>query len=219
MKCKLAYPKIPDGKNCPLKNCVAFEKYDGTNFHWIWRAHKGWCEFGTRRTRFPMDNVGEELFNKEHPGLEGASEVFWRDGLDVELDKYLHNKYYLDEDFENREVILFTEFFGPNSFAGSHRINDIKQHVIFDVMVNGKLLPPEEFIKQYQDFGIAKVLYRGKYTGQFVEDVRKGKYTSGEGVVCKGLVGNDVYMTKIKTNAYLERLKNAFPNEWRNYWE
>jgi hypothetical protein len=217
MKCALAYPKIPDGHNCPLKKCLAFEKYDGTNFHWKWKG--GWQEFGTRRTKFAFDNVGEELFQRAHPGLETAPEIFWQDGLDVELDKYLYNKYYKDIDFENREVIIFSEFFGPNSFAGTHKEEDIKQHIIFDVMVDGKFLSPEEFLRDYQQFNIAKVVYSGKYTGQFVEDVRKGKYTSGEGVVCKGLVDGRVYMTKIKTNSYLERLKYEFPKEWQNYWE
>lgn len=213
MKCGLKYPKIPDGKNCPLKKCVAFEKYDGTNFHWKWSG--GWREFGTRRTKFAFDNVGEEYFQQAHPGLEGAPEAFYEAA--EKLDEYLHNKYWTP-DTEN-EIIIFSEFFGPNSFAGSHKEEDIKQHIIFDVMVNGKLLSPEDFIKDYQPFNIAKVVYSGKYTGQFVEDVRKGKYTSGEGVVCKGIVDGQVYMTKIKTNSYLERLKYEFPKEWQNYWE
>jgi hypothetical protein len=40
---------------------------------------------------------------------------------------------------------------------------------------------------------------RGKFTGKFIEDVRKGKYAVAEGVVCKG--GNsaeDLWMVKIK---------------------
>lgn len=209
MKCSLAYPKIPDGHNCPLKKCLAFEKYDGTNFHWKWK--NGWQEFGTRRTKFLFGEEGE--FFLAHPGLEDAIEIFWNNGLAHKLNSYLHEKY------SNTEVIIFSEFFGPNSFAGTHKEDDVKQHIIFDVMVDGKFLSPEEFLRDYQQFNIAKVVYSGKYTGQFVEDVRKGKYTLGEGVVCKGMVNGQVYMTKIKTNAYLERLKYEFPKEWQNYWE
>jgi hypothetical protein len=32
---KLAYPKIPGSKDSPLATCIVFEKYDGTNFHWV----------------------------------------------------------------------------------------------------------------------------------------------------------------------------------------
>jgi hypothetical protein len=41
-----------------------------------------------------------------------------------------------------------------------------------------------------------------------------------EGVVCKGgMGGDDLWMVKIKTHAYMERLKNAFADRWEDYWE
>jgi hypothetical protein len=41
-----------------------------------------------------------------------------------------------------------------------------------------------------------------------------------EGVVCKGGSGGvDVWMVKIKTYAYMERLKQAFADRWEEYWE
>ena len=51
---KLAYPKIPGSKNSPFKRCIAFEKYDGTNLHWVWEYELGWYGFGTRRDRFDL---------------------------------------------------------------------------------------------------------------------------------------------------------------------
>ncbi|HJZ24217.1 MAG TPA: hypothetical protein VJ201_07205, partial [Candidatus Babeliales bacterium] len=63
------------------------------------------------------------------------------------------------------------------------------------------------FIKDFSQFNIAKVVYKGKYNGQFINDVYEGKYQINEGVVCKGIVNGQVYMTKIKTNAYLKKLK------------
>jgi hypothetical protein len=63
-------------------------------------------------------------------------------------------------------------------------------------------------------------VYEGKLTGTFTEDVRRGKYEVAEGVVCKGgSGGDDVWMVKIKTSAYLERLKQAFADRWEEYWE
>ena len=49
---------------------------------------------------------------------------------------------------------------------------------------------------------------------------RTGRYGVAEGVICKGGVGgDDVWMVKIKTYAYLERLKQAFADRWEEYWE
>ena len=54
----------------------------------------------------------------------------------------------------------------------------------------------------------------------FAKAVRLGTYGVAEGVVCKGGTGGpDVWMVKIKTYAYLERLKQAFADRWDEYWE
>ena len=74
-----------------------------------------------------------------------------------------------------------------------------------------------------QEFGqishCSQTLFKGKFTGQLFVDVRKGKYNVKEGVVVKGMVGDQVYMAKIKTEAYLQRLQSQFKNDWKNYWE
>ena len=38
-------------------------------------------------------------------------------------------------------------------------------------------------------------------------------------MVVKGVVNGKIHMAKIKTNEYLERLKNAFGDSWKEYWE
>ena len=64
------------------------------------------------------------------------------------------------------------------------------------------------------------MVYRGRFTGKFAEDVRQGKYGVKEGVVCKGGTdGSDLWMAKIKTNAYLQRLQEAFADRWAEFWE
>lgn len=219
MKISLAYPKIPDGRNCPLKKCIAFEKYDGTNLHWSWDKLLGFHSFGTRRDSFTFDAQGIIDFNLAHPGLECASKYF-QAVLEPDLIAILQpNNIYT-------EAVVFTEFYGPNSFAGTHSIEDAKNSnqklVIIDVSFNGKIIPPYQLIADIEEWGnleIAKVIYRGKYTGQFVEDVRKGKYPVNEGVVVKGVVDGQVYMTKIKTDVYMKRLKTEFKDNWKDYWE
>lgn len=219
MKISLAYPKIPDGTNCPLKKCIAFEKIDGTNLHWICNKELGWYAFGTRRDQFDFDQQGIKEFNLAHPGLEEAPEIFNRVYKDVINYKNI-----------DHEVTLFTEFWGDNSFAGSHQKDDPKRLTLFDAAVNGRIILPKEFgdsFFQYchpdpiidDEYDLPAIVYSGKYTGQFVEDVRNGKYNVNEGVVCKGVVDGQMYMTKIKTNAYMKRLQEAFKDNWKDYWE
>jgi hypothetical protein len=81
-------------------------------------------------------------------------------------------------------------------------------------------ISPDRFVTDFQHLEIARVVYRGKLTGQFTEDVRNGKYGVDEGVICKGGTGGkDLWMVKIKTNAYMSKLKQSFADRWEDYWE
>ena len=210
----LAYPKIPGSKKSPLAKCIAFEKYDGTNFHWVWEKELGWYAFGTRRNRFDLDEKGISEFVQNHPGLEDAPEIF-QQIYAKPLDKiFLENP-----DYKADEIVVFTEFFGPHSFAGKHKEEEEKQLILFDVEVDGEMIDPEKFLEDFSDLSIARVVFRGKLTGKFLQDVRDGKYDVAEGVVCKGGKGEDVWMVKVKTNEYMKKLKEAFADNWENYWE
>ncbi|HEX4613480.1 MAG TPA: hypothetical protein VH092_35185 [Urbifossiella sp.] len=52
-----------------------------------------------------------------------------------------------------------------------------------------------------------RVVYRGKLAGAFLDDVLTGKHGVTEGVVCKGGEGATVWMVKVKTDRYQERLR------------
>lgn len=200
MKISLIYPKIPENSDKFHGKCIAFEKYDGTNLHWEWDPEDGWTRFGTRRTQFFLDRKGILEFQMLHHECGDAPDIFnesWRDKLTMRL--------CINSALRLHKITVFTEFYGPNSFAGGHEPADEHKLVMIDVMINGRLFPPEEFIQSFGGFDIAKVIYKGKYSGQFAEDVRKGKYDVNEGVVVKGVVDNEVFMTKVKTNAYLKR--------------
>jgi hypothetical protein len=213
MKVKLAYPKIPDSLDCPLKQCVAFEKYDGTNIHWVWDPHGGFMSYGTRRDRFAITNGGVRQFEQAHPELAGLDKLWDQEG---KLEFFL-----MDNPKYNtaKEIIIFTEYFGPNSFAGQHDPKDTKQLIIIDVQVDGKIIPPDQFVEDFKQFNIARIIFQGKFSGQLFVDIRKGKHDVKEGVVVKGTYSNQVYMAKIKTEAYLDRLKNEFKDNWKEYWE
>jgi hypothetical protein len=47
-----------------------------------------------------------------------------------------------------------------------------------------------------------------------------GKYRVDEGVICKGgSGGEDIWMVKIKTTAYMSKLQQAFADRWQDFWE
>lgn len=211
---ELVYPKIPDSKNSPLEKCIAFEKYDGTNLHWVWEPELGWYAFGTRRHKFDLDRKGIEEFNACHPGLEEAPSIFMRDfARPLEA-------IFKCIGADGIEITVFTEFLGEKSFAGMHQMGDRKRLVLFDVQIGSDLLDPEMFARDFCSLNIAKIVYRGKLTGKFMDDVRQGKYGVAEGVVCKGKNRiKGLWMVKIKTNAYMNQLKQVFNDDWESYWE
>lgn len=205
------YPKIPSSKNFPLTQCFAFNKYDGSNLRWSWGKKKGFYKFGTR-TR---------LFDHTDPDFGPAIPIFM-EKFSPQLCELFKQDAFLRE---QQEITVFTEFFGPRSFGGLHLPDDPKELVMFDVWVYKRgLMGPKEFVKTFSGVvPTAKVIYQGKFGGQFADDVRKGKYASDgvfEGVVCKtGTGGRDLFMCKIKTDAYLTKLKAVFHEKWQNFWE
>ena len=213
MKVPLVYPKIPDAKDNPLKNIIAFNKYDGTNMHWVWNSEYGFHTFGTRRNQYALNEFGINQFKENHSELIQAPDLF---STNYES---LYSEYLSDSIFSDKEVILFTEFLGEQSFAGNHIQEDNKQIILFDVQINNKLLLPEMFLKHFNSFNIAKIVYKGKFSGQFIEDVRSNKFKTSEGVICKGSYQDELYMFKIKTTDYLNKLKVQFADSWQEYWE
>lgn len=212
---RLAYPKISGSKDAPAGHCIAFEKYDGTNLHWIWERELGWYAFGTRRNRFDLDERGIAAFNADHQRYEDAPALFQQTFANK-----LEHIFQENPTYATPEITVFTEYVGTDSFAGLHKADDPKQLVLFDVEIETGIIGPEQFVADFGQLNIARVVYQGKLIGQFIHDVREGKYDVSEGVICKGGTGgNDLWMIKIKTNAYMERLKQAFQDRWEDYWE
>lgn len=211
----LAYPKIPGSQDARLTQCIAFEKYDGTNLHWVWERELGWYAFGTRRDRFDFDERGIAEFRAAHPGLEPAPDVFL-----AQLADDLESIFRDDPAYRWPEITAFTEYLGERSFAGRHVESDSKRVVLFDVETPEGIVDPASFVDTFGHLAnSARVIYRGKLTGKFLDDVRRGTYGELEGVVCKGGTGSGLWMAKVKTDAYQQRLKNAFAGRWEDYWE
>ncbi|MGL6072598.1 MAG: hypothetical protein ACRC8S_00420 [Fimbriiglobus sp.] len=213
----LHYPKMAGSRDAPEGRCVAFEKYDGTNLHWDWDRDFGWHAFGTRRDEFNLTEAGIAQFNSRHAHLRQCVEVF-QTSLAARIEQvFCENPAYVGY----QSLKAFTEFLGPNSFAGLHKEDDPKELRLFDIFAEPfGMMGPHQFVADFGHLPIARVVYEGRLTGKFAEDVRVGKYGVVEGVVCKGgSGGTDHWMVKIKTYAYLERLKQAFADRWEDYWE
>jgi hypothetical protein len=213
----LHYPKIPSSRGCPGGPCIAFEKYDGTNLHWDWDRDFGWHAFGTRRDQFNLLPDGVERFAATHEHLREAPDLFLATLAEGVERVFRDNPSYLP--FSSLKV--FTELLGPSSFAGLHKAGEARRLVLFDVWADGfGMIGPRDFVADFGHLTIARVVYQGRLTGRFADDVRSGRYGVAEGVVCKGGAGGpDLWMAKIKTHAYLERLKAAFAERWKDFWE
>ena len=208
----IEYPSIQNSSKAPRKPCIAFEKLDGSNFRAKWTKKKGFHVFGTRT----------QLIDETTPFWSDMVNVF-RNTLEEELVRLFEKEFKND-----KEIIVFGEYLGENSFAGIHASEDKKKIIPFDVLVvnnQRKFLKPQDFIKTIgKRFETPRVIYHGNLNEEFIENVRKNKFDLFEGVICKGTssVGNSfggIWQCKIKTNDYLQKLKDRFQENWTKYGE
>ena len=200
MKFMTEYPSIINSSKAPRKACVAFEKLDGSNIRVKWTMKQGFTLFGSRT----------QLIDSTHPHLGKVVGIFNEHFAPVLGPRF-------KKEFPNqREIIVFGEFLGKDTFAGIHNIDDPTLFFyLIDVMVGHKLrkfLKPKEYLKIVAGLPQAKVVYEGNMNDQLIQDVRNGVYSVNEGVVCKGTetsgaFAGGMWMCKIKTLAYLEKLK------------
>lgn len=114
-------------------------------------------------------------------------------------------------------------------FAGTHQADDPKQLKLFDISLYKKgFILPKQFANMFStDIG-AEVVYEGYFNNELIQKVRDNDLdvVLNEGIICKG--NNDakvankygpVWMTKIKTQQYLNRLKAVYQDEWEKFAE
>ena len=197
------YPEIQGSSKAPLgKPCIAFYKYDGSNLRWEWTPKRGWYKFGTRT----------QLFDRTDPLYGQAIPIF----LNTMGDEIVRRSRNLERGVQR--VIVFTEFFGDQTFAGKHVENDptFKLRLIDANLFKRGLMKPRLFVKTFGELPwCAQVIYDGNLNKQFISDVRNGLYPVWEGVVAKG----EDFMVKIKTNAYMQKLIEVYKADYRLYWE
>lgn len=180
----------------------AFDKLDGSNLRFEWSNKRGWYKFGTRKC----------MIDEKNPDFGKAIPVFlnkYGDGL---------TSIFKSKDYRNiRNFVVFCEWYGPNSFAGRHDPNDKMELVLFDVnpMTKG-FLGPKQFIDDFGHLGIPTLVYHDNLNWDFINAVKRNDFNLMEGVVCKAKdsgKAHQIWMVKVKTNAWLDRLKNKFGDQ------
>lgn len=211
------YPSIPHSGKAPRDEpCHVFVKYDGSNLRFEWSKKQGWYKFGTRKT----------MFDSSHPIYGSAIELFRQRYADGLAQIFTTNKRYQHA----TNVIVFAEWFGAKTFAGQHKPDDPKTLILFDVNIHKKgLLSPKEFLDDFGHLEVAELLERRHLDDEFIAQIRSSEYdcTSKlaianeipEGVICKGSAGHDLWMCKIKTQNYHDKLKETLGEDWTKHWE
>lgn len=198
------YESIPYYKNGPFgEECIAFLKEDGSNMRFEWGRKRGFYKFGTRSV----------MIDKSDKQFGIGIDIFMNKYAD-DLDNIFRSKYKKVESF-----VVFGEFIGENSFAGQHVESDEKDVVIFDVnQYKRGIISPFEFVDNFGHLHIPKIIYEGKYTSDFVRDVNENKFNLKEGVIVKGVVKTksklEPWMVKVKTNEWLQKVKEKFGEKY-----
>ncbi len=209
-----AYPSIPGARDAKVpigSPCVGFTKYDGSNLRWEWTKKNGWWKHGTR----------ERLFGIDEPPYNLAVPIFM-ETMGPRIKTVVTTEHPGIQNFT-----VFTELFGPQSFAGSHHAppDTLK---LLDVWIPhlNDFIEPRRFLKLFADDDwCALEVYYGNLNNQLIADVRQkgevdifGKvFKLDEGLVCKGTHRGKTWMVKLKTQAYLDRLKSTFGANWERY--
>jgi hypothetical protein len=186
------YPSIPK----QLYNGIyiyAFQKFDGSNIRVEWNPKKGFYKWGTRKQ---MIDQNSKPFGS---CIKLISEKFEND-----INKILTASKY-------KEAVCFFEYFAPSSFAGRHDFSETFDAKLIDVSPYKKgILSPKEFLEKFGELDIAKPCYEGFVTDEFIDSVKNStlKDMPEEGVVCKGVDRQELIMFKIKSNNWINKLKN-----------
>ena len=198
------YCSIQGPNKAPQSPCIAFYKYDGSNFRAEWSKKRGWYKFGTRRT---IIDESSELFG---PAIKVFLDTYGDD-----LPKILKdNKTYRNAE----KVTVYCEYFGPSSIGMFHdwdELHSIGEVMLFDINIHKRgFVLPRDFIKHFGQLKIAEVIYDGNFNKQFVQDIWEGKYDVKEGVVAKGVnprkkgrPEHGLWMAKCKTKWWIQEIR------------
>jgi hypothetical protein len=176
----------------------AFDKLDGSQIRAEYNDKKGFYKFGSKNQ------------------LIDRSTNPWGIAIRLINDKYSTDIHQICKDQGWKDAVCFFEFWGPNSFAGTHNFADGEALTVtlFDVNPYKRgILEPREFIHFFGHLDVPKVLYKGRVNVELFDKIKQSTLPgmTFEGVVCKGASQTNARMPtmfKVKSRAWLEKLRN-----------
>jgi hypothetical protein len=170
----------------------AFDKLDGSNIRAEWNSKKGFYKFGSRTE---LIDINSKPFGQAIPLLK---------------DKFEKDLSVIFEKQGWKNTICFFEYWGKDSFAGTHNFEKDMDLTLLDVNPYKEgFLAPDKFIEYFGDLDIAKLLYEGYVSTELFDQVKQSTLPNMtyEGVVCKAMDNKVHTMFKIKSQAWLDKLK------------
>ena len=189
------YPSIPRSTGTNFRDIPSahvFDKLDGSSLRSEFSRKRGWYKHGKR----------SGLVDDSNPHLAIAPALF--NALLAEpLERIARDNRW-------DSLVVFYEFWGALSVAGSHCASDPKFLTVFDAAADrGGFIPPNDFRNIFEDkVPTPKYLGTVHWTRGYVEDVRLGKVDgiTFEGVVAKAGSRHDIVRAKAKTQAWIDRV-------------
>lgn len=187
------------------QHVFGFDKVDGSNFCAEWnkklskksRFTYGFGKFGTRT---------ETIKNASNPFTEAVN--IFMDNYAIPLDKiFCDNKLFRGVDM----ITVYGEFAGPNSFAGQHDWYEDHDVTIFDMFLYKKdFVKPSDFIDIFGHLNVQKLITQGLLDEKMLSDIVSNIHGLKEGIVLKGVSEGKVWMVKVKTQKWLDKIRALY---------
>ena len=181
------FPSIRQSRK-PFKAHI-FDKLDGTNLRFSWNKKEGWYEYATRTRPLPADHKLYQI------------------GYEIFLNKFADKIVSVASRNNWKRLDVFFEFYGENSFAGRHDLNEKQTISMIDLAPNTRgFLNPLEFLDLFNDLKIATYLGEADWNEDYIEAVRAGLV---EGMTFEGVVAkaeNKQRMAKAKTQKWIDKV-------------
>jgi len=128
----------------------------------------------------------------------------------IPLDKiFCENKLFRGVD----TITVYGEFAGALSFAGQHNwiYEENFDVTIFDMFMYKKdFVKPADFIDIFGHLHVQKLITQGLLDEKMIEDIISNIYGLKEGVVLKGVSEGKVWMVKVKTQEWLNKIRAMY---------